>query len=45
MYTDVVNINGYLKTSNTANNWYSVGYNAGDFLMRFLWSRYVPRVY
>ena len=45
MYNDGAKIQGYMKSSNTVDNWENVGYRTGDFIMRFFWSRYVPRSY
>jgi hypothetical protein len=43
MYTDIRYLIDELTSSNT--DWENVGKYIGDFMLRFIYSRYVPRAY
>lgn len=45
MYADAVKIHDLTRPDVTTDSYEEVGERAGDFLMRFFWSRYIPREY
>jgi hypothetical protein len=45
MYTDIRYLIDELKPSNKDTDWEKVGEYIGDFMLRFIYSRYVPRAY
>ncbi len=47
MYTDIVKASEIINDEYTGSTdeWEKLGFYIGDFIMRFFWSRYVPRNY
>ena len=46
MYTDIIKASDIINDNyTTVDEWEKLGFYTGDFIMRFFWSRYNPRVY
>jgi hypothetical protein len=45
MYNDVIKSINIYEDSDDPEDWENLGYYIGDFIMRFFWSRYIPKTY